>query len=75
MALTLVQARAHRDAWLAADLACAAGQSYSIGNRSLTRTNSQEIAERLSYWQGMVDQLESGRSAGPRVMRFLPRDL
>ena len=43
-------ARTHLDAWLAADLAVAGGQSYTIGGRSLTRANSEEIRQQVQYW-------------------------
>jgi len=75
VALTLVQAQAHLDAWLAADLACAAGQSYTIGSRSLTRADGKLIATNIEKWQAKVDQLAAGRTAAVRTTRIIPRDL
>lgn len=72
---TLAQAQEHLASWLAADTACASGQSYTIGSRSLTRANSKEIADRIAYWRGEVDRLQAGRSGGIRVMRVVPRDI
>jgi hypothetical protein len=43
MSLTLTQAQTALDAWIAADLAVAKGQSYSMNGRSLTLANSKEI--------------------------------
>lgn len=73
-AMTLAQAQALYDAWYAASLAVAQGQSYSIGGRSLTRVNAEEIRQQLEHWAARVDQLTAGR-AGIRVQRMVPRDL
>jgi hypothetical protein len=59
MALTLTHAKAALDAWLAADLAVAKGQSYSMNGRSLTLANSREIREQIQYWERRVAALES----------------
>ena len=59
MALTLTQAQAAFDAWLAADLAVAKGQSYSMNGRSLTLANSKEIREQIQYWERRVATLQS----------------
>ncbi len=59
MALTLQQAQTSLDAWIAADLAAAKGQSYSMNGRSLTLANSREIREQIQYWERRVASLES----------------
>ncbi len=59
MAVTLTHAKAALDAWLAADLAVAKGQSYSMNGRSLTLANSREIREQIQYWERRVAALES----------------
>ena len=59
MALTLQQAQTALDAWIAADLAVAKGQSYSMNGRSLTLANTQEIREQIQYWERRVATLES----------------
>jgi hypothetical protein len=59
MAVTLIHAKAALDAWLAADLAVAKGQSYSMNGRSLTLANSREIREQIQYWERRVAALES----------------
>ena len=58
MALTLTQAQAAFDAWLAADLAVAKGQSYTMNGRSLTLANSKEIREQIQYWERRVSAFE-----------------
>jgi ABC-type transport system involved in cytochrome bd biosynthesis fused ATPase/permease subunit len=54
MALTLTQAQTALDAWIAADLAVAKGQSYSMNGRSLTLANAKEIREQIHYWERRV---------------------
>ena len=58
MALTLSQAQAALDAWIAADLAVAKGQSYSMNGRSLTLANTREIREQIQYWERRVAAFE-----------------
>ena len=75
-AITLGEARSQLAAWLAASKKTAAGQSYSIGNRALTRANAGEIREQIEYWTGKVERLEAGgSSSGARVQRVVPRDI
>ena len=54
MALTLTQAQTALDAWIAADLAVAKGQSYSMNGRTLTLANAREIREQIQYWERRV---------------------
>lgn len=72
---TLVQAQAHLAEWLLAESACASGQSYTIGSRSLTRSDLTDIAARISFWRRECDRLTAGRASGPRIQRAVPRDL
>ncbi len=58
--ITLTQANAQLTAWLAASLAVANGQSYSIAGRSLTRANAAEIREQINFWNEMVKTLTRG---------------
>lgn len=64
--ITLEQAQAQLDAWLAASLAVASNQSYSIAGRSLTRADAAEISDQVNKWEGMVKRLSSSRR-GNRV--------
>lgn len=59
MALTLQQAQTALDAWIAADLAVARGQSYSMNGRSLTLANTREIREQIQYWERRLATLQS----------------
>jgi len=54
MALTLTQAQTALDAWIAADLSVAKGQSYSMNGRTLTLANAKEIREQIQYWERRV---------------------
>ncbi len=58
MALTLTQAQTSLDAWIAADLAVAKGQSYTMNGRSLTLANAKEIREQIQYWERRVSAFE-----------------
>jgi len=58
MALTLSQAQTALDAWIAADLSVAKGQSYSMNGRTLTLANSKEIREQIQYWERRVSAFE-----------------
>ena len=72
---TLAEAQAHLAEWLLAESACASGQSYTIGSRSLTRSDLSDIAQRVAFWLREVNRLIAGRAAGPRIQRAVPRDL
>jgi outer membrane PBP1 activator LpoA protein len=75
---TLEVAQQHLDSWLAAELALSTGQSYTIGNRSLTRANVKEVMDQIRYWSVQVaacKREELGLPAKRRVRRYLPLDL
>lgn len=60
------------DLWLGADAAVASGQSYSIGNRSLTRADAADITEKIKFYADLCDKLSRG---GTRVQKVIPRDI
>lgn len=68
---TLEQARAHLNAWLAADLALATSQEYRMGSRSLTRANAAEVKERIRFWSAEVSRLQG---SSRRCRRVVPID-
>ena len=72
---TLEQAKQHMYAWMEAEMAVSTGQRYKIGSRELNRANLGEIAGRIQFWSNEVTRLGSGRGAGARVIRVVPRDL
>ena len=61
-------AQAHLDVWLAADLAVGAGQSYTIGNRSLTRADAETIRTNIQFYTGLRD-IALARERGNRNPR------
>jgi len=72
---TLAEAQAHLDAWLAADLALASGQSASVGGVALTRADASSVAKSIAFWRREVEQLTAVRTSGARIIRVVPRDL
>jgi hypothetical protein len=66
---TLAQAQAQLDAWLAASTAVAASQSYSVGDRQLTRADAADIADQIKFWNGEVNRLTRAAS-GRRRTRY-----
>jgi len=70
MPLTLQQAQTALDAWIAADLAVARGQSYSMNGRSLTLANTREIREQIQYWERRVAGFQSHTSQPAALADF-----
>lgn len=71
MPLTLSQAQTALEAWIAADLAVAKGQSYSMNGRSLTLVNVKEIREQIQYWERRVASLQgSGKAHSIALVDF-----
>lgn len=69
--ITLAQAEAKLQTWLDAEDKVAAGQSYSINGRSLTRADLGEIRNTIDYWEKKVQRLSRG---GMRVTYAVPGD-
>lgn len=69
--ITLEQAQAQLDAWMAANLAVSSGQSYTIGTRQLTRVDAKDILEQIEFWEARVDALSRG-TRGMRVRGATP---
>ena len=63
--ITLAQAQAQLDAYLAAETAVLLGQSYEIAGRSLKRADLNNIQAGITLWNERVKEL-SARSAGVR---------
>lgn len=68
--ITLQQAQAQLDLWLAASTAVATGQEYAIGTRKLRRTDAAEIRQQIVFWERKVAQM-SGRQ-GMRISYGVP---
>jgi hypothetical protein len=63
--ITLAQAETQLASYLAAETAVLAGQSYSLGGRSLTKANLQFIQQGIEIWNKRVQSLS--RSGKIRV--------
>lgn len=71
--ITLAQAQAQLDAWLAASTAVAGGQRYTIGSRTLERADVQFITQQIDYWERKVQQLTNNpNGAGIRLRGITP---
>lgn len=57
-------AQEHLQNWLDADMAVATSQAYSIGGRSLTRADSTDIRNQISYWNRVVDSYTTREQGG-----------
>jgi hypothetical protein len=55
------------NAWIAASLAVAKNQSYTIGDRTFTKADAGKIREMIDYWEGKVAAAEDGRPRGIRL--------
>ena len=74
--ITLEQAQEQLQLWLNANKAISTGVSYTIGTRSLTRANSDEVLKQIDYWSSMVSRLEAQTNKRPinRIYRSVPLD-
>lgn len=62
----------HLNIWLEAEEKIARGQSYTIGNRTLTRANLTEVSRMIELWSARLDKAEN-KSTGPRSYTVIPR--
>ncbi len=73
--ITLQQAQAQLDIWLAANTAVASGQEYEIdtgsGRRRLRRADAAEIRQQLDYWDARVRALTPSAAGGRRRTRYI----
>ena len=69
--ITQAQAQAQLDAYLAAETAVLAGQSYEIAGRKLARADLDTIQKGIAIWNSRVVNLSKqaqGRSRGRTVV-------
>mgnify|MGYP000143711218 FL=1 len=55
--ITLAQAEAKLTLWMDAEDKVAAGQSYSIAGRQLSRASLGEIRTQIEFWERKVNRL------------------
>ena len=74
MAWNLTEAQEHLQAWLEADKDVATGQSYKMGDQTLTRADVSAIRKQIQFWSNEVNRLSAGRPQGARRFRAVPID-
>ncbi len=60
---TKEELQTHIKAYKEALLNCSQGKSYSVGSRSLTRSDIPEIREMLGYYEEELNKLNNVRSS------------
>ncbi|MDF3821982.1 DUF6148 family protein [Leptospira sp. 96542] len=70
--ITLTQAQAQLDAWLAASLAVASGQAFEVSGRKLTRVNAEHIDRMIDYWGAKVANLSNSAAGRGRARTMVP---
>ncbi len=65
------------DMWLDAEAAIAAGQSYQIGTRMLTRASLEAVYKEIEYWARRLAEAEEEEQGGGYIRAFhiVPRDV
>ena len=71
--LTLAQAQAQLDAYLAAETAVLGGQEYEIGGRRLRRADLRTIQAGITLWNQRVQDLSARSSGRGRCIVPTPR--
>lgn len=69
--ITLAQAQAQLDAYLAAETAVLGGQSYEIAGRRLTRADLDAIQAGITAWNARVIALSGVAGGGMRRARTI----
>jgi len=72
--ITLAQAQAKLDEYLAAETAILSGQRYTIGGRSLDRAQIQFVQQGIEIWDARVKKLSVNSSGGIKVFSGVPVD-
>jgi hypothetical protein len=69
--ITLEKAQSQLDAYLAAEAAVLASQSYEIAGRKLTRANLSEIQQGISTWDARVKKLDRSARGSTRARTII----
>lgn len=70
--ITLAQAQAQLDAYLAAETAVLSGQAYEIAGRKMTRADLAAIQIGIKTWDARVKELDAKTNSGGRVRNLVP---
>jgi hypothetical protein len=71
--ITLAQAQAQLDAYLAAEAAVLKGQSYEIAGRRLARADLEFIQAGIDQWNRRVITLSNASAGRGRARTIVPR--
>ncbi len=71
--ITLAQAQAQLDSYLAAETAVLTGQEYEIAGRRMRRANLAEIQAGITIWNQRVQALTLSASGRGRAITVSPR--
>jgi len=71
--ITLAQAQAQLDSYLAAETRVLSGQSYEIAGRRLNRANLAEIQGGIKIWNERVQALTQSAQGRSRAITVSPR--
>ena len=71
---TLAEVEEQLELWKACLKAIAAGQSYTIGGRSLTRANLEQVKETIEYFGDLLEGFETGNPSRIRIRQAVPFD-
>lgn len=69
--ITLEQAQAQLDAYLAAETKILAGQAVDMDGRRLTRADLAAVQQGITVWNGRVNKLS--RNGRIRIMEVIPK--
>lgn len=61
----------HLKTWVEAELAISTSQSYTIGDRTLTRANLEEVRRTIRFWETKLNQYNNGGAM--RHRRAIPK--
>lgn len=70
--ITLARAKSELNLWLDASSSLAAGQSFSLNGRTLTRSDAKEVRKMINYWSRTESELESRQHATRDRSRMNP---
>jgi hypothetical protein len=65
--ITLAQAEAQLALWLTASEKVAKGQSYTIGDRSLTRADAGRIQSMIDFWDKKCQELAGSTNTARKI--------
>lgn len=72
--ITVEQAQEQLDAYLEAERAVLAGQSYEIAGRRLTRADLKSIQDGIKYWNERVGTLSARGERRSRARTVIAKD-